>query len=90
VLGAEISFLVFIPILIIGGMRYRNIGYGPWLILLALIPVVNLVVGYQCFALPPGYAQTKQPDRAMKVVGRIYIFCILGIVLAIIIPLLAG
>jgi uncharacterized membrane protein YhaH (DUF805 family) len=90
VLGAEISFLVFIPILIIGGMRYRNIGYSPWLILLALIPVVNLVVGYQCFALPPGYAQTKQPDRAMKVVGRIYIFCILGIVLAIIIPLLAG
>ena len=87
-LGGEFSLLLIIPVLIVGGMRYRNIGYSPWVILLALIPLVNLVVGYQCFALPPGYAQTKRSDRAMKIVRWIYIFFILMVVLAVIITLL--
>ncbi len=78
------SFILIIPGLILGGMRYRNIGYSPWIILLALIPLVNLVVGYQCLALPPGYAQTKQSDVAMKVVSGIYILFILLIVIALV------
>jgi len=82
--GAGGSFILIIPGLILGGMRYRNIGYNPWIILLAFIPVVNLVVGYQCLALPPGYAQTKQSDIAMKVVSGIYILFILLIVIALV------
>jgi len=88
ILGVGSSFLVFIPVLILGGMRYRNIGYNPWLILLVFIPMAGLVVGYQCLALPPGYAQTKRSDRAMKIVRWIYIFFILMVVLAVIITLL--
>ncbi len=82
--GAEGQYIMAIPGLILGGMRYRNIGYSPWLILLAFIPLVNLIVGYQCLALPPGYAQTKQSDIAMKIVSGIYILFILLIVIALI------
>jgi uncharacterized membrane protein YhaH (DUF805 family) len=89
-LGEYGSLLLVIPGLILGGMRYRNIGYSPWVILLAFIPLVNLIVGYQCLALPPGYAQTKQSDTAMKVVSGIYILFIVMILLAIIIPLMSG
>ena len=88
--GAEGHYIMVIPSLIVGGMRYKNIGYSPLLVLLALIPLVGFVVGYQCLALPPGYAQTKQSDIAMKIVSGIYIIFILLIVFAIIIPLLAG
>jgi uncharacterized membrane protein YhaH (DUF805 family) len=86
--GEGVSFILVIPGLILGGMRYKSIGYSPWLILLAIIPLVNLVVGYQCLALPPGYAQTKQADRVMKIVSGVYILVILLIVLAIAIPAL--
>ncbi len=88
VLGAEVSLIALIPALIIGGKRYRNIGYNPWLILLALIPIVNIAMADQCFACPSGYAQTKQSDRVMKTVNWIYIFLFILMVLAIVIPLL--
>lgn len=88
-LGPELSILLIIPSLFVGGMRFRNIGYSPWLIVLLIIPIVNLVVGYRCLAFPSNYAQTKQSDSAMKIVSGIYIFLIILLVLAFVIPALS-
>jgi hypothetical protein len=86
--------LAWVLVLFAGGQRYRNIGYNPWLILLALIPIVNLVIGYRCLAYPKGYADTKQVDTPMRVVSWLYGIliglAILGIILAIVIPSFAG
>ena len=67
-------FLVLLVVgLFLGGSRYISVGYSPWLILLGLIPIINLFITYQCFALPPGFAQTKTWDLPMKIVTGIYV-----------------
>ena len=72
--------------LIAGGLRFKNIGYNPWAILLGMIPIVNIVVAYRCLACPAGYAQTKQSDKAMRVISWIYGIFVLLLILAIAIP----
>jgi uncharacterized membrane protein YhaH (DUF805 family) len=59
--------------LFLGGSRYISIGYSPWLILLGLIPIINLFITYQCFALPPGFAKSKTWDLPMKIVTGLYV-----------------
>lgn len=43
--------------MIIAAMRFRNIGYNPWNIWVALIPIVNFVVLYRLLFYPAGYRQ---------------------------------
>lgn len=81
--AAGVTLVLVIVGLFLGAARYTNIGYSPWLILLGLIPLVNIFIGYQCLALPPGYANTKAWDLPMKIVTGIYVLFALFVVFAI-------
>lgn len=45
-------------------MRLVNLGMSRWWFLGAFIPLLNLWLGYRCFACPPGYAYHKKLDGA--------------------------
>ena len=82
--GLGVLLISLVASLLIGAARYKNIGYNPALILLALVPLVNIFIAYQCLALPPGYAATKTWDTPMKIVTGLYVLVGLLLVLAII------
>lgn len=82
-LAAMASLLV---IVVIGVMRLRSIGYSGWWIILAIVPIVNIVLGYRLFAYPPGYAHSKTSDVAMKIVTWIYGIFLLLLVAAVLMP----
>lgn len=48
-------------------MRLKNIGMDPWWCLLLLVPLVNLFVGVRCLVAPEWYEDSKELDRAGKV-----------------------
>lgn len=56
--------------------RLKNIGYNPLISLLAFIPLINLIVFFQCLTYPAGYRYSKKMDRA----GNIFSIFILVIV----------
>lgn len=87
-----VSLLYLLPIYMILYWRLRNIGYKiPSLIsLLGFIPLINLVIAYQCLIYPKNYAHTNQLDRTGKVLRVVYFSMLLLIILAFIIAVLAS
>jgi TPR repeat protein/uncharacterized membrane protein YhaH (DUF805 family) len=66
-------------------MRLRSIGYSGWYALLTAVPLVNVFLGYRLCAYPPGYADSKRPDTAMRVISVVYLsFCAVILISAII------
>ena len=57
--------------------RLKNIGMNPWLCLLSLVPLVNIVIGLACLVCQKGYQDTKKLDF----VGKVLIFVGLAIIL---------
>jgi hypothetical protein len=59
--------------------RLVNLGMSRWWSLAVLAPVLNLWVGYRCFACPQGYAFHRRMDAAGFLLGLAY----WGLVLAV-------
>lgn len=78
-----LNILAIIPILgmiiaLVGGIyivvqRLKNIGYTPWLAILAFIPIANIWLGFVCIACPEGYADYKELDTAGKIIAGVFI-----------------
>lgn len=72
------EFRIF-PLIVVGlavwlvVLRLKNIGESGWLGLLALIPGVNLWIGYKCLTQQEGYLETKELDGPGKIVRLIFI-----------------
>lgn len=81
----ESIWIFLILYLVVGGLRIMNFGRNPWLILLTIIPIVNVIIQYRLFAYPGGYCYTKVQDTTMKTVKGIYWTIIALFVLLIVI-----
>jgi len=79
-LGPEIMKYValvaaFLPLLVgiyFGLMRLVNLGMSRWWYLANFVPILNLWVGYRCFACPSGYAYHKKLDGPGWVLAIFY------------------
>lgn len=92
--SAELSFVFSLVLLVLSlllvSSRLRNIGSNGWWCLLMLVPIANLIVGLRCLAMPEGYRDHRTLDTAGKVVIGLFVGAlVLGILLAILIPVLA-
>ncbi len=81
--------LVFIYITL---MRLVNLGMSRWWILAHFVPLLNVWVGYRCFACPGGYAVRKKLDGAGIFLAIVYgLFVLAGVVGAVLfVGILAG
>lgn len=72
--------------------RLMNLGMSGWWFLGNLVPLLNLWVGYRCFACPAGYAYQKKMDGIGILLAIVYWLMVLAVVLMIVglIALLAG
>jgi uncharacterized membrane protein YhaH (DUF805 family) len=70
-----LPFAPLVPLvlaLLFGLNRLMNLGMSRWWGLAAFIPLVNLWVGYRCFACPAGYAYVKKLDGPGVLLAMLY------------------
>jgi hypothetical protein len=63
--GKILTGAAFVPLAVLvhfGLRRLANLGMSRWWLVAAFAPILNLWVGYRCFACPPGYASHKRID----------------------------
>ncbi|MFN0129262.1 MAG: hypothetical protein ACKV19_21545 [Verrucomicrobiales bacterium] len=60
--------------------RLKNIGMNPWWCLGALVPILNIFVGFRCLLCQEGYVETRKLDRA----GRIMVWIILALMVLVV------
>lgn len=99
-LGPEIMKYVglgaaFVPLLVgiyFGIMRLVNLGMSRWWYLANFVPILNLWLGYRCFACPAGYGYHKKLDGVGVVLAILYwLLVVIGIIVIVaIIALLFG
>lgn len=88
--------LFVVPLLIeagriaIGWSRFKNIGIPPAFSLLGLIPLINLIIGAACLALPENYAKHKTLDTAGKIVYGVIILSGVLLIMSLAIPHMSG
>ncbi len=66
-----------------GLMRVWNLGMSRWWYLAMFVPILNLWVGYRCFACPAGYAYHKKMDGPGIILAILYALMILLCVLSL-------
>ena len=71
-IGSGLLVLPALVVLVFTIMRLVNLGMSGWWFLGNFVPILNLWVGYRCFACPPGYAIYKKMDRAGIVLAILY------------------
>ncbi len=76
--------LLFIVGLYYGLQRFANLGMSRWWYLGHLVPLLNLWVGYRCFACPAGYAYHKKMDGIGVVLAIIYWLLIVAVLLVVV------
>jgi len=71
-------YLLFqVPLLIVTGLRFKNIGVSPFWTLTVLIPYFNFITGLICLICPEGYRDHRKLDRAAYfIVGMGFLFVI--------------
>lgn len=84
-----------LPVLIaiyFGIQRLANVGMSRWWYLGNFVPLLNIWIGYRCFACPGGYAYHKKLDGIGIFLAIIYwLFILIGLIaIAAVIALLAG
>jgi hypothetical protein len=65
----------FVPLIVavhFGLMRLLNLGMSRWWFLGHFVPLLNLWIGYRCFACPAGYAYHKKLDGVGVALAIIY------------------
>jgi uncharacterized membrane protein YhaH (DUF805 family) len=70
--------------LVISILRLVNVGMSGWWLLGNLVPVLNLWVGYRCFACPSGYAIHKKMDAAGIILAILYWLMMLAGIVALV------
>lgn len=87
-MGKILSAAAFVPLVVLvclGLGRLANLGMSRWWSLAVFAPLLNLWLGYRCFACPPGYGQHKKMDGAGIAMAILY-----GIALLTALSLLAA
>lgn len=77
-LGILTILVCFIPVI----LRLHDIGTSGWWSLMSFVPLLNFALGYCLLCVPTGYAQTKTPDRKMKVLSMSFIALVASIIIA--------
>jgi hypothetical protein len=75
-----------------GLQRFSNLGMSRWWYFGNFVPILNLWVGYRCFACPAGYAYHKKMDGigiALAIVYWLLIATVILVLIALIAVLLA-
>jgi hypothetical protein len=76
---------VFVPLVVFvwySLQRLVNLGMSRWWFLGNFVPLLNLWVGYRCFACPAGYAYHKKLDGIGKALAVFYWLLMLLVLLA--------
>lgn len=79
-----LSVAAFAPLVVLvyfGLKRLRNLGMSRWWGLAFFAPILNIWVGFRCFACPAGYAYHKKMDGPGIALAILYSLMILLIVL---------
>ncbi len=84
-IGLLFALGAFVPVV----FRLHDIGASGWWSLLTLVPLANLILGYYLVCAPTGYAITKTPDKAMKVLSIVFVAFIALMALGLLIPALS-
>lgn len=69
--------------IVFGVKRLHNLGMSGWWLLGNLVPLLNLWVGFRCFACPAGYAYHKKMDGIGVFLGIIYWLLVLFSILVV-------
>jgi hypothetical protein len=77
------NIVPFIIGLYFGLMRLVNLGMSKWWYLANFVPILNLWIGYRCFACPAGYAHHKKLDGVGIFLAIIYWLLIVVVLLAV-------
>lgn len=78
---------VFIPAVVgiwFGLQRLANLGMSRWWFLGNLVPILNIWIGYRCFACPAGYAYHKKLDGAGIFLAIIYGLVLIAAILFVV------
>jgi hypothetical protein len=67
-----LSLIPLLVIIFISLNRLVNLGMSRWWFLGNIVPLLNLWVGYRCFACPSGYAYHKKLDGAGIFLAIVY------------------
>lgn len=67
-----LSLLPLLVIILISLKRLVNLGMSRWWFLGNIVPILNLWIGYRCFACPSGYAFHKKLDGAGIFLAIVY------------------
>ena len=79
-----LSLVPLLVIIVISLKRLVNLGMSRWWFLGNIVPILNLWIGYRCFACPAGYAFHKKMDGAGIFLAIIYWLILLLAVVAIV------
>jgi hypothetical protein len=85
-MGTILPAAAFVPaavLVFLGLERLLNLGMSRWWCLAGLVPILNLWVGYRCFACPAGYARHKRMDRqgiALTILYPLTVLAVLDVV----------
>jgi hypothetical protein len=85
-MGTILPFAAFVPLVVLvyfGLLRVWNLGMSRWWFLAMFVPILNLWVGYRCFACPAGYAYHKKMDGPGIILAILYVLMILLCVLSL-------
>ena len=85
IMGSISTVVALIPALVgvyFGLMRLVNLGMSRWWYLGNFVPLLNLWVGYRCFACPAGYAYHKQLDGVGVALAIVYWLLMAAIIIA--------
>lgn len=73
-----VMVIILVLSLAIVALRMKNIGMNPWLSLLSMVPILNLLIAYRCIACQEGFADSQKLDSAGRVITWIFgIFLVL-------------
>lgn len=86
-LGVVAVLVPMVVSIIYGLKRLVNLGMSRWWYLVNFVPILNLWVGYRCFACPAGYAFHKKLDGVGVALAIIYwlimLICVVAIVVTV-------
>ena len=79
------ALLPLVVVVYFGFRRLMNLGMSCWWYLANFVPILNIWLGYRCFACPAGYAYHKKLDGVGVLLAIIYwLLVVLGIIAVVV------
>ena len=79
-----VSLILIVVGIIITLMRLTNLSMSRWWYLASFVPILNLWLGYRCFACPADYAEHGKMDRAGIILAILYWLILVLIVVSMV------